>query len=426
MSARLVASLALGLFGCGGSRASGTTSDGFYIRDEPQAAANTEAPAAVSRPTPNALEGYAETESTEAESTAADTEARLPGDEPQDPAPEELVQTEDQEEQQDDKEKKRRVFPSVKGASGDTVVLKSQETNYLLENAIVQASARGSVFLFQGGGPYVGVTLRDVLIHVEPKTLWLDRAYWAVRGYDVVDMTFERVEITGFGRVTEKHDEGHAIYLNVLGALTLSDCDIHHNGGQGLQLVNRPYESVRPTGPAKGRITIRDTRFRENGFNPDRGATQVSIFGTGQSILMENVEISAGFDDTEFIQGKTGGALLIEAEGYNPGRPEKPVWWRPHELPDEFEQPFSQGVTELLNCTLRHNNPNRPLVQVKGCEELIVRGCTFEGGKIELDHPQKAGRNCGRIVWEGNSGDAPVFHKGEYVGPANEDFEIES
>jgi len=299
------------------------------------------------------------------------------------------------------------------------------ESGFTLVDTIVQASARTAFICYQNGGPYRGTTLRNSILRVEPQTLWLGRSYWAFRGYDMIDTVLERVEITGFGQITDKHDEGHAIYLNVAGPLTIADCAIHHNGGQGLQLVNRPAESVLDRGPAEGAITIRNTSFRENGFNPDRGATQVSIFGTGQTISMEDVEIVAGHDDTPYRGGWTGGALLIECEGYDPSRPKRAVWWRPDELPEDWEMPFSQGRTELLRVRMFHEKPNRPLVQIKGCEELIVRDCRFGEGRIDLDMPGKPGRDCGRIVWEGNAGPAQVFHQGRRMGTASDDFVIE-
>jgi hypothetical protein len=318
-----------------------------------------------------------------------------------------------------------KVAKFLPGASSDTITLMKRERDYTIEDTIVEGSCRTAVICYQGGGPYRGLTIRNSILRVVPGTLPLDRSYWAFRGYDMIDTRLERVEITNFGRITHKHDEGHAIYLNIKGPLTLEDCNIHHNGGQGLQLVNRPPESVLPPGPATGAITIRRTSFRENGFNPDRGATQVSIFGTGQEILMEDVLILAGHDETEYSRDRTGGGLLIEMEGYDRNRPEKGVWWRPAKLPEDFEIPFAQGRTLLRRVGIFQKNPNRPIVQIKGCEELIVRNCWFGAGRIVLDHPKKPGRNCGRIVWEGNHGTAEVIHRGRRLGTASEDFVIE-
>ncbi|MEW6072842.1 MAG: hypothetical protein AB1726_09665 [Planctomycetota bacterium] len=308
------------------------------------------------------------------------------------------------------------------GPSADTITLKSREEGFALAGTIVQASARTAMICYQNGGPYRGIRLADSILRVEPGTLPLDRSYWGLRGYDVVDLWLERVEIAGFGAVTPKHDEGHAIYLNLAGPLTLEGCVIHHNGGQGLQLVNRPKESVLPPGPAAGAIAIRRSAFRENGFNPDRGATQVSIFGTGQAILLEDVEIVAGRDGTPFPGGRTGGALLIEAEAPDGQRP---VWWRPAEGGAEEEIPFAQGRCELIRVRIDHADPNRPLVQIKGCAELVVRDCRFAGGRVEIDLPGKPGRDCGRIEWEGNGGPAEVFVRGRRMGSAAQDFVIE-
>jgi hypothetical protein len=73
-----------------------------------------------------------------------------------------------------------------------------------------------------------------------------------------------------------------------------------------------------------------------------------------------------------------------------------------------------------------HRSPNRPIVQIKGCEELIVRGSVFRGGRVDLDDPTKPGRNNGRIVWSGNAGDAVVFLGGVRVGTADQDFTAEN
>ena len=312
--------------------------------------------------------------------------------------------------------------PFLPGDSSDTITLKSREAGFTVQDTIVQASARTAFICYQNGGPYRGTTLRNSILRVDPGTIPLERSYWAFRGYDMIDTVLDRVEITGFGKVTYKHDEGHAIYFNIAGSLLLEDCHIHHNGGQALQLVNRPSESILPSGPAAGCITIRRTAFRENGFNPDRGAFQVSIFGTGQAISMEDVEIIAGRDGTPYPGDHTGGALLIEAEGHSNKRP---VWWRPAELPEDFPMPFAQGRVELVRVRIDHQAPNRPLVQIRGCEELIVRDCRFHGGRIDLDLPGKPGRESGRIVWEGNGGSAEVFVRGRHMGPAGNDFVIE-
>lgn len=314
----------------------------------------------------------------------------------------------------------------IRPRAGDSISLKEPTRDFTIEDTLVQASPRTAFIAYEHAGPFERVTFRNSVLRVDPGTIELDRSYWAVRGYDMVDTVFENVEITNFGVITPKHDEGHAIYMNVRGPVTLRNCYIHHNGGQGLQLVNRPNESSFPPGPAEGRILIENTVFLENGFNPNRAAFQISIFGTGQEIVMRDVILAAGFDESLRIDGKTNAALLIEAEYYNPARPQRLVWWRPAELPEGFETPFTQGRTELTRLRVYHVNPNRPLVQIKGCEELIVRDCDFGQGKIELDHPKKAGRPSGRIVWEGNRGPAQVFHRGEYLGPASRDFVVEA
>ncbi len=320
----------------------------------------------------------------------------------------------------------RRVIQARNEPSADTLALKEPTRDFLLESAILQASPRSALICYEKRGPFERAALRDVLITVEPGTIDLDRSYWGFRGYDMIDTQLEGVEITGFGRITPKHDEGHAIYLNLAGSLSLSGCDIHHNGGQGLQLVNRPQESVLPPGPARGTIAVHETRFRENGFNPDRGASQVSIFGTGQAVELEDVEISAGFDDTAWPNGRTSGGLLIEPEAFDPRHPERLVWWRPVELPEGFSIPFTQGRTSLERVTIRLQKPSRPLAQIKGCKSLEVRECLFEGGTVQLDDPEKPGRSCGSITWIGNRGDALVYREGKLVGPASQDFVIEA
>ncbi len=320
-------------------------------------------------------------------------------------------------------------------AYGDTLGFSTVQTNWTLENAIVDASPRTALIFYDKVGAHRGTTLRNVLIRVAPGTLALDRSYWALRGYDMIDTLFDHVEITGFGVVTDKHDEGHAIYVNPAGDFTLVDSYIHHNGGQGLQLVNRPKETTMGKGPMPGTVRVVRTRFVENGFNPNRGAFQVSIFGTGQDVVLEDVEIVAGFDATEWPKGQTGGGIVIEAEPYLPGR--KDPWWRPDDPPADFVPPFTQGVTTLTRVTVRQRDPDRALIQIKGCAELIVRDCTFEAvdaegakagsahARIELDAPSKAGRSSGRIVWQGNHGNAEVYREGKRIGRACEDFVIE-
>lgn len=320
--------------------------------------------------------------------------------------------------------KSLKVIEPRSASTGDTISLKDQEQGFVVEDALVYASVRTALICYQKGGPYVGTVVRNSILRVEPGVLPLDRSYWGVRAYDMVDTLFERVEITGFGRVTPRHDEGHAIYMNVLGALTITGCDIHHNGGQALQLVNRPAESVLPPAPGSGTIAIRGTSIRENGFNPDRAGFQVSIFGTGHDVVLDDVEIIAGRDETLFPRNQTGGALVIEPEAFQPTRPQPNVWWRPKELPEGFVTPFTQGSVQLTRVVIDHVNPNRPIVQIKGCRELVVQGCTFVSGRIDIDLPNKPGRECGFVSWKDNRGDAEVFYRGERLGLASEDFVV--
>jgi len=328
----------------------------------------------------------------------------------------------------------RRVLTPKADPSGDTLNFKAPSQGFVLEHAVVQGSARSALLFYDHRGPHVGTVLRDVKLCVEPGTVRLDRSYWGLRGYDMVDTLLEDVEITGFGRVTPLHDEGHAIYLNLAGDLTLRRSRIHHNGGQALQLVNRPRESDLAPGPMPGSIRILATRIEENGFNPDRGGFQVSIFGTGQDVLLRDVEIVAGLDGTVWPQGLTSGGLVVEPEPYAPERNKLP-WWRPAVVPEDFVPPFTQGRAVLERVTVRHRNPGKSLVQIKGCRELVVTGCTFEAvldeaapagteGKIVLDAPDKPGRDSGRIEWRGNLGDAVVYLRGERLGLACEDFVI--
>jgi len=335
---------------------------------------------------------------------------------------------------------------------GDTLGFPTAQTDFTLTDAIVDASPRTALIFYDKVGPHRGTTLRNVLIRVAPGTLPLDRSYWALRGYDMVDTLLDHVEITGFGVVTDRHDEGHAIYVNPAGDFTLTDSYIHHNGGQGLQLVDRPSETTMGKGPMPGTITVRRTRFVENGFNPNRGAFQVSIFGTGQDVVLEDVEIVAGLDDTVWPKGKTGGGIVMEPEPYAPNRKKFP-WWRPDDPPADFVPPFTQGVTTLTRVTVRHRDPDRALVQIKGCRELVVKDCTFEAvdarpvdepgdgqgngpgrdhpvahahARIELDAPTKPGRTCGKIVWQGNHGNCEVWQNGRRIGLVSDDFTIDA
>lgn len=335
----------------------------------------------------------------------------------------------------DDPQPERRVIPARAEPGADTLAFATPQTNYVLEDAIVEASPRAALLFFDHVGAHRGTVLRNVKVWVRPGTLPLDRAYWGVRGYEMADTLLDRVEVTGFGRATPEHDEGHALYLNPIGDLTIVDGWIHHNGGQGTQLVNRPEESARPRGPAAGRIVIRRTRYHENGFNPDRGGFQLSIFGTGQDVVLEDVEFRAGFEREPWDAASPGigsrGALVIEPEPWAPELGKDP-WWRPVDAgAEDFELPFTQGRVELRGVRVRHRAPDRAILQLKGCRELVVSGCDFasDGGgpapRIELDRPDRPGRDCGRIEWRGNRGDAVVYVRGQRRGLASEDFVVE-
>ena len=313
-----------------------------------------------------------------------------------------------------------KVVAWLPGPSSDTLTLRGGERDYRVTDTLVQASARTAFMAYQGGGPYVGTTFRNTVVRVEPGTVPDGRSYWGLRGFDMVDTVLEGVEITGFGRVTPHHDEGHAVYFNLAGALTVTDSHLHHNGGQALQLVNRSHESKFPGRPAAGRVTIRRSAFEENGFNPDRGAFQVSIFGTGQDVLLEDVRITAGHDATSYPKGQTGGGLLVEPEYPVAGRGN--CWWLPADPPKDFTPPFTNGTVELRRVRVDHVDPGRPIVQIKGCRELTVSDSEFRGGQVNLDDPTKPGRPSGRIVWRGNRGDARVRLGGRDIGPADRDF----
>jgi hypothetical protein len=307
------------------------------------------------------------------------------------------------------------------GDSSDTITLKRQASGFTMSDTLVQASARTALIGYQGDGPFDGTRITNCIFRVEDGTVPNGRSYWGLRGYDMRNTVLDGVEITGFGRPTQHHDEGHAIYFNLVGALTLTGCHIHHPGGQGAQLVNRPGESTLPRGPAAGAITVQNTWFHENGFNPDRGGFQLSIFGTGQDVTLTDVEIVAGHDETPFPNGQTGGGLLIEPEGPHDGA--DTCWWcpGPGRGPPE-DPPFTQGRVVLSNVLIDQMNANRPIVQIKGCRELVVHGSEFRGGRIDLDDPAKAGRSSGRIEWSGNRGEAQVFLAGQRVGLASQDF----
>ena len=355
------------------------------------------------------------------ESSTAEEHATEDVAKTEDPDAERESTTEEDDEEQDGEEPVEMRVLRGRGGDDTFALVRSSGEPVEISDTIVQASTRTALIFFQGGGPYEGFRLTDSIVRVEPGTLALDRSYWALRGYDMIDARIEGTEITGFGVVTPKHDEGHAIYFNVAGAFTVLDSHLHHNGGQAIQLVNRPGESVLPAGPAAGEIRIERTRIAENGFNPDRGGFQVSIFGTGQSITLRDVEIVAGHDDTEHDRGRTAGGLLIEAESPDGKRA---VWWKPRPQPEGWVVPFTQGPTVLERVTVDHRSPNKPLVQIKGCESLTVTDSTFVGGKVVLDHPAKPGRNSGRIVWKGNQGTAELIVRGRSVGRVDQDYEF--
>jgi hypothetical protein len=314
-----------------------------------------------------------------------------------------------------------KVTAWVPGASSDTIKLPPRASGFTLSDTLVQASARTALIGYQGDGPFDGTRITNCLFLVEEGTVPEGRSFWGLRGYDMRNTTLERVEITGFGRPTERHDEGHGIYFNLVGALTLTDCHIHHNGGQGAQLVNRPNESTLPRGPAAGAITVRRTWFHENGFNPDRGGFQLSIFGTGQDVVLSDVEIVAGRDATPFPGGRTGGGLLIEPQG--PSETADTCWWsRGGQAQGAAELPFTQGKVVLEDLLIDQKDADRAIAQIKGCRELVVRRSEFTAGEINLDDPTKAGRSSGRIEWSGNRGEAVVFLAGALIGPASQDF----
>ena len=143
-----------------------------------------------------------------------------------------------------------KVIRPKRGVSADTFALRRKEEGFLIENTVLNASTRTAFICYDHAGPAPRQPLPqrpDPTSRRGPCPTTARTG--ACAGYDMVGTVFHGVEITGFGKVTPHHDEGHALYLNLAGDLTLIDCDIHDNGGQGLQAVNPPERVVAPQRP---------------------------------------------------------------------------------------------------------------------------------------------------------------------------------
>jgi hypothetical protein len=219
-----------------------------------------------------------------------------------------------------------------------------------------------------------GVLLDNVLAYGTGELLW------AMRLYNVTNM---RIKDTVFRYVgdLEKGREGHCIYLNLLGDLTLDNVFCHTSLGQGLQLVYRPWETnVSPELiPTEKDIIINKSRFVNLGGG-DRDSFAVSIFGTGHRITMSDVLVREtnqlpSWDNTRTgVKNRSRGGILIGAGDFG----------------------NRDAVFTAVHVLLKDSD--RPAVQIEECDHLEWAGghCIDSGdlgwdAKVEIRLGAKSG-----------------------------------
>jgi hypothetical protein len=303
----------------------------------------------------------------------------------------------------------------------DYTVKESNATSGVVREQQLIRSARRSGLATYTGVLHEDWTLRDVTV-VPAEGV---RTLWGMRVYEISDWLLERVEIAYMGVPGDggrSGREGHAFYGNVAGDLTFDNCWIHHNRGQAIQVVARPRSG---TAPAVGKLTVRNSLLQENGFDSDRAAFAVTVHGPGSEydVELEDVRIEAlRLPDHQGHDGRvrnSRGGICIAPVG---NLPNEPVWY------DAEDPPFTNGRVTLNNVLVAMRRPAQALGLFRGIRELEVTGCAFyggEGSEVVIDAPGKPGRDCGRVVWKGNQGDATLVYRGRALGPVSGDYELE-
>lgn len=206
----------------------------------------------------------------------------------------------------------------------------------------------------------------------------LGQLYWFARLYNVVDCLIDGCDFHDIGAFAQySHEgvsltphgkrEGHALYFNLHGDLSILQTHFQNCLGQGVQVVNRPHETLIQD-PPSGTIQIKDSTFQDCSRDPgDRAAYPLSIFNTrGHDCFIRRVSIWSTDETPVWYNSRTsencrsrGGALFEGA---------------------------SDKKLSIKHLNVLLLDPDRPAVKIRGWESIDWEGGVLEPGGLR-DRP---------------------------------------
>lgn len=301
----------------------------------------------------------------------------------------------------------------------DTIKVNAKNPTLDLQKVVLLSANRTGAMVFRSGDwRETGETFRGISVRQfeltparpydpEIKGRYKSGTLWGMRLYNVADLLLE----DGWIHDIQEIYEGHGLYINPCGPLTLRRLVIEDCGGQAIQLMNRQWSEPSENLPFAGGLVHLDTiKIRNCSFNPNRGAFPITMRGLGPNadVLIENVDIYIKWNQPQKRSGRTcrsaGGIVLA----------------RPDSKLESYDFDFFRNVT-LRNCRVVLIDPFQPVLQVEGCRKLTVENCHFEGGDVRLA-PFDRGPGVLRLTWRNNTGNARVQHRGKTLGTADADF----
>jgi len=241
-------------------------------------------------------------------------------------------------------------------------------------------------------------TLEDVEIN-DCRVFGKGRTWWLMRLYEVLGFSSRNTEYFHSGVHPTPPDgqktEGHGLYISLIngGNLDLVSCNFHDMQGNGVQVVNRPSESVFPQTTPKfyWGVNIQHTHFWDCCQAEERGSFALAIYNPGPQVKIEDVGITYTDRFPVFQHGgvnyKSRGGILIgdaQRKGQTPQRTRFAV---------------------LEHVVIKQTNPLHPAMQFEGIDDLTVVRAIFEGegvSKIVVDE------NCGEVWMKSMSGDVDI------------------
>lgn len=225
---------------------------------------------------------------------------------------------------------------------------------------------------------------------------------WLVRAYDLAGSEFHTCSFSPNTHVVE----GHGLYANLNGRLTITDSDFLSIAGNGIQLVRRPseqgastFDNVPPYGPALGSVNILDISFFAHDTPSQRCSYSLAYYGCGQDLRVLN------YHGGELRRG----LIVVEPEpvGSNGG-----TWWQ--------DTPQAWWPTRHLKIIGASGSwivpPDREVIRLGSVEDTDIDGLSLscdlpvESYKIKIDdyQPGDLRRLSGPGRIRGVEADAPV------------------